>query len=379
MFSRKNSIKASKLNEQDHSLKRTISLPIRKNLETDPIDNKQEDKDFIVYKVKYDYIPEIMGGKNNENGKFRYFEVSKGEIVQLISHESNKLCFVRSISSIGSGLVPFSFLEKNIKIDKSVNYPPILTKLNPLLDLTPPTSPSTIISKSFSIASVSRSSTLKNSEVWNNKSTTCLSSIESCEVINIENEDNRLQYTLKVMDSGKKEHISKRFYKNFYNLQSKLFTKANSQIKLPRLPIPFSCTNDMAADYLPTEKRLQIFNKYLTEMFDAVKQCSCPILRQLLYIWLMENTTEFHELRRISVKVNYDGQGYEINCDGNDIDSLVSLKSLISKNISQLPKSNYKLKANIGGWYIVELSSEKIYCQVFVKTWQSQTLTLDVI
>ncbi|CCE61807.1 hypothetical protein TPHA_0B01340 [Tetrapisispora phaffii CBS 4417] len=310
----------------------------------------------------------------------------------MISIEENGFCLVRSISSIGTGLVPMDYLDENVELSKSLGLPPIFTKNKPLVSITPPTSPMTIISKNFSIASISRSKTISQSNLKGGSTVdkidednrdhvnTFLSAIEYCKLTHIESKENRLLYHLAVRSSSThKEYTSERYYESFYRLHSMIAELAPPSLKIPRLPIPHCCTNNMKPDSYLDSNRMTTLNNYLTELVNVIVNCTSPILRQLLFVWLTKDTVELLDYRLMMIKVRYNNQYFAINCKDNEIAVLKELKEVIKKRIPGIPEEEtYKIKANLDGWYIVELSNDDIYQQAFIKGWQVKFLDLEI-
>ncbi|EDO18406.1 hypothetical protein Kpol_1013p81 [Vanderwaltozyma polyspora DSM 70294] len=371
-------------NGNQNKIKRSISLPIKKT-KTKPKNDitlsiKRNKHDFEFFTVKFDYIPKDLDESNDDNKKeeYQHLKVVRNELVQFISLQKDGLCLVKSISSIGMGLVPFHYLVPTEQVKDICSDEVKLEKAKSQIAPLPPTTPSTINSKSFYLASISRSVSKSIPIPLTTDADIYLNSIESCEILKIEIVNNRLLYTIFLRDVMKKKFITKRYYESFYNLLSKIIKYSKGEVSLPSLPIPFSCRNDMPSQYIPTDERLPAMNNFLADLVSSIKESSSPHLHQILHLWLLKDEIDLVNSVTIDIKVVHGTKSYEFKCNENDIDRLEKLKEVVKLKINKL-SDNYKLKAKLDGWYIVHLSDEDTYRSVFGRTWQSKELDLEIL
>ena len=134
-------------------------------------------------------------------------------------------------------------------------------KGNSLIDLTPPTSPWTIPSKTFSIAARSRSIRSRSASSSSSPgSFETFSSVESCQTVSIEFADKRLHYTLKVKCSSGNEKIVDLCYNQFYKLDSKLLSLQTENIQISNILLPFADANVIFQDGIQAIQTISEFN-----------------------------------------------------------------------------------------------------------------------
>lgn len=322
------------------------------------------------YVVQRDYSSHLL----------KHLSLKKGTLVQLISQEAGELCYVRLIREVGSGLIPFQYLEEYSSLNGALpdNHSSVY-KPNQLMEMTPPTSPSTLKSSVFSTASLSRGSSVS---VFSSsyQETNKLPSIKLCEIVNIYAKDNRVHYSLKMKTSSNKEMIEDRFYKDFYTLHTKLLSSitADLDIKLPNLPVPMHSSQNKIEPSI-TSERVSSFNNYLKSLLSIITANRKAVnLNDIIQDWLMENEM------MIKIKVLIKGDYYVMKCKYNDVSSYDKLKTyLINRMQSTNPElvlgDELTINSKIDGWYIVNLSNGEIFQEVFSKLKQTQKLVLEIV
>lgn len=348
----------------------------------------------------------FINSYNPINGQLKFYIVQKsytsvqskhislkcGTLVQLVSRENNGLCLVKLIREVGAGLVPFDCLEEYSILGGSLpkNPKPPVSKHNTLMELTPPTSPSTLKSYVFSPASVSRGSSLSVSpsvtSVSRDKQQTLNlenDDVGSFEVVSIFTKDNMVHYSIKITSLSNKIRKEDRYYHDFYTLHSNLIMENSKSvnIKLPCLPLPVSFKNN-EVDSITIDERISLFNNYMTELkkviFDKKEAVN---LYNIVQQWFMESENK----TIIKVKVLFKRDYYVMKCTYGEISSHEKLRIYLKKKISALTKDSniieedLYVKTKIDGWYIVNLSNDEIYNEILPKVKETKKLVLEAI
>ncbi|KAL3234953.1 ancestral locus [Nakaseomyces bracarensis] len=346
---------------------------------------------YKFYSVTKDYTPKqnnqvIAPPKTPDNNKYNdalpiidnHLHLTKGAIVQKISDLGNGYWYVKPVNQLISGLVPSSYLEENTQLNDTICSRPHTAKWNTsLIDLTPPTSPSTIVSKTFSKASISRKTSVTMDSPRSDRELVYIALITKCEVTEITRKENRLEYTLKIENSNGEKKVKHMFYSEFYKLHTKLMFSLSNEISLPKIPKPMP-------KYIQNEDddetvRKQEFNTYLTNLIDVVYDIKSPlILQDILKEWI-DGISPNSKPQSIKIKVLYQDDFYALKCTKNEIDNLKKLERLLTAKIRPLnDKSDLKMTAKLEGWYIVELTDESMYRMILARLNDIQRLALDV-
>ncbi|CAB4254978.1 similar to hypothetical protein KAFR_0B00710 [Kazachstania africana CBS 2517] [Maudiozyma barnettii] len=317
----------------------------------------------------------------------KHLTLKRGTLVQLVSKENDGLCLVRLIREVGAGLVPFESLEEYSVLNGSL---PVahrsIYKPNQLMELTPPTSPSTLKSYVFSPASVSRGSSLsvsssiastpKEEEEENKRK------VNSCEIVSIFMKDNRVHYTIRIKSASNKVKKEDRYYHDFYTLHASLIMENSKspKIKLPWLPPPVSFKNNEVDNDTITD-RISLFNNYMVELKKAVSSNKeYSNLEDIIQKWFMGD----EEKTVIKVKVLFRKDYYVMKCSYGEISSYEKLQNYLKRKIESSngkPSvvSDLHIKTKIDGWYIVNLSSDEIYNEILPEVKETKKLVLEVI
>mgnify|MGYP003365438535 FL=1 len=376
-------------NKQTYSSRKgsivSISQPIKKQ-------NCMDESHFInSYNPINGQLKFYIVQKSYKSAQTKHLSLKRGTLVQLVSKESNGLCLVRLIREVGAGLVPLDCLEEYSILGVSLPpNPKPLSKHNTLMELTPPTSPSTLKSYVFSPASVSRGSSLSVSssitshskdeqETLNLKN----NDVESCEVVSIFTKDSRVHYSIKITSLSKKIRKEDRFYHDFYTLHSNLIMEnsKSAKVKLPCLPLPAGFKNS-DVDTVTIDERITLFNNYLMELKEVIFDNKETIdLYNIVQEWFMESENNVV----IKVKVLFKRDYYVMKCTYGEISSHEKLRTYLKKKISALTKDSnvlehdLQVKTKIDGWYIVNLSNDEIYNEILPKVKETKKLVLEAI
>lgn len=350
----------------------TASKPIvDKNASLGPINSPLYNaKNVKFYTVTVDYW---LSDSTDQS----CFRIKAGTIVQLIFHDKEtNMCQVKLMREIRSGLISMDYLEEK----KSLNHtsPTAKGKSNPLLDLTPPTSPSTISSSVFSTATLSRGNSCCSGTIGKFDTFT---QIQDCELLSIQRIQARWQYTLKYKMAGT-ENTQNKYYQDFYSLHCKLIAlDANN---LPNLPSPIDPIKSVLKDALNMDTRKFDFNCYLKGIIASTN--SSRKLKKNFYNWMTTGSfeSEIKEVQMIPLKLKilFRGDYYAIKCFETDINTLNDLQHLVCERLkvhNESVESNaLRLTAKLEGWYIVELANEDVYQNVLSKVRVAQRLVLEV-
>lgn len=345
---------------------------------------------YKFYNVTKDYNPKHAQVSSSprtpehKNGAMpiidNHLHVNKGSIVQRISDMGNGYWYVKPVNQLISGLVPASYLEENTQLNDTIGSRPHTAKWNTsLIDLTPPTSPSTIVSKTFSKASISRKTSVTLDSPISERELVSIALITKFEVTEIVRKDNRLEYTLRVETSNGEETVKHIYYSEFYKLHTKLMFSMSNEVTLPKIPKPSPKYIQQEEDDEDKTVRKQEFNTYLTNLLDVVYDIKSPlILQDILKEWIDVGCPD-PKPQSIKIKVLFQNDYYALKCTKHDIDNLEKLERLLTLKIRALNnKSDLKITAKLEGWYIVELTDESMYRMILARLNDIQRLALDV-
>ena len=363
--------------------------------------------------------------KNKTNSLAEEFlDVKKGELVQLISKiKDPKYVYVKKINSIGEGLVPVDILKEydhllfkpnnnnnnnnnnNVNSIKDSNHNISSIDNIPnnnsishhhIMELTPPTSPLTITSNTFSIASLSRNqgTSPRSSFTPVKKLFDVESPIVFMDVESVSNQNERVMYILKITNQLNQECWKGLYYQDLYNLHLEIVTHPNynnNELFLPKLPSPLTLTiskketgeqannidglSDMEID------RIKQINNYIQSMFKALSmESNTSILKHIWFNAILKTkniSTDNHIT--VKIKVLYDGDYHAFKCQLLDINTLKKLQNVISLKINhERNPVTTVYTAVIDGWYKINLSSEDIYKEVLVRIRESQRFILEI-
>lgn len=358
--------------------------------------------------------------------KKNVIQVNKGDLVQLISKDKDpNYVYVKSITNISEGLVPLNCLQEvyhlpSKDINNSDDDSLVANKLSigsiqtvnslshhHLMELTPPTSPSTITSNTFSLGCLSRNSRAspRSSSTLIKKPFDTESTLISMCIDSVENKNGRLLYTLKLMNQLKQETWKEVYYQDLYRLHLEMVshpTYNSEELFLPRLPAPLppnishlpinninkdtirqygtTTSNNNNADSIRLE-RIQQINLYIQAMFRVLSmEPESSILRQKWFSSILTSTEFYNDNNiKIKVKVLYDGDYHVFKCQYVDINDLLKLQDTVALKLghdNHSPTTIYT--AVINGWYKVNLTNEEIYTGVLIKIRESQQFTLEI-
>lgn len=316
----------------------------------------------------------------------KHISVKRGTLVQLVSHENEGLCLIKLVREVGTGLIPFQCLQEHSSLNGSLpNNHASMHKANQFIDLTPPTSPSTLKSYVFTPASQSRGSSLSvtssTSTVVAQESTAPQENTSFCTVLSVEMKDNRVQYKLNVERSSGKEVVAYRYYNDFYKLHTSLLNEIpdSATIRLPNLPLPVNLV-DKEVDEAVIAERIDMFNSYLSKLKEVVtNNRDTAGLRSTIQKWFKENEDRIP----IKVKVLIKGDYYVMKCNYGDISTYQKLQVLLKNKVQETKEGTIvagalRIKTKIDGWYIVNLTNDEIYEEVLTKVRNSKKLVLEV-
>lgn len=427
------SLKHSK-HQSDTGLSKYISTPIRSQSQNDlphPVTRRPTlsyNDDIKLYTVIMSYQRENITLPNGSKN-ITTLNINKGDLVQLIEKSKDShYVYVKMINNIGEGLVPFTCLEeyyhlpgkKNYhhSIPNEINYTTTNHKSlssslqtmnslshNQLMELTPPTSPSTITSTTFSLGCLSRnsrSSSRPSSELVKKPFDKESPLISMC-IDSVENNGGRLLYTLKITNQLKQRTWKKLHYQDLYHLHLDLISNPNynsNELFLPKLPAPLptnilnlpmneidketlnhnNFVNSNSIDSTRLE-RIQQINLYIQSMFKLLSME--PDSHSLKTIWfnsiLKSNDFTNENNLPVKIKVLYDGDYHAFKCQYSTINSLINLQDTVSMKLNHDTHSSTTVyTAVIDGWYKVNLTNEEIYKEVLIKIKESQKFTLEI-
>ena len=402
---------------------KSISTPIQHcsqgelyNTSTIGRPNIPNGSDITLYKITKDVTAKgKVDSITHETLQFR-----KGELVQSVSKVKDpNYIYVRKIDSIGEGLVPISSLQEyehlpykpsnnnNNSMGFTKESSPITSTAGShkshqyIMGLTPPTSPLTIDSNTFSIGSLSRNprfSPISSSTLYE-KLFDIESRITSMNIEAVENKDERITYVLKITNQLNQECWKEIYYQDLYNLHLGLISHPsyNSyELFLPRLPSPLTLSSikggteeqvensskDNTSDGNNTRvDRLQQMDSYVQSMFKSLSMESDTSI--LKHIWfdsiLKKNDIYIDKNITVKIKVLYKGDYHVIRCRLCNINTLNKLQTTVSSKVNHDQHSLTTVyTAVLDGWYKINLSNEDIYGEVLVKIRQSKRLTLEV-
>ncbi|SMN20856.1 similar to Kazachstania naganishii KNAG_0F03530 hypothetical protein [Maudiozyma saulgeensis] len=317
----------------------------------------------------------------------KHLTLKRGTLVQLVSMENDGLCLVRLIREVGAGLVPFESLEEYSILNGSLPevHRPIY-KPNQLMELTPPTSPSTLKSYVCSPASVSRGSSLSVSSslasVPKEMEKECTKTISSCEIVSIFMKEGRVLYKIIIKSSSNEVKKEDRYYHDFYTLHASLIqgNSKNPKVELPCLPPPVSFKNNEVDKDIITD-RISLFNNYMFELEKAVSSSiETSSLQEIIQKWFMGD----EDKTVIKVKVLFRRDYYVMKCSYGEISSYGKLQTYLKGKIESSKENtsivnDLHIKTKLDGWYIVNLSDDEIYKEVLPKVKETKKLVLEVI
>ncbi|KAI8386480.1 uncharacterized protein CGFF_00375 [Nakaseomyces glabratus] len=310
-----------------------------------------------------------------------YLHVTKGSLVQKISDMGDGMWYVKPINELVCGLVPASYLEEEKQLNCTLSAKPHAAKwITSLIDLTPPTSPSTIVSKTFSKASYSRKTSLSiESPRSKQDSFLAVKLITKCEVESIELKDNRLEYTVRIQDSEGNTKVKHIYYSAFYKLHTKLMAGLKENMSLPNIPAPSSNYAQEKVDESTKLDRLQMFNTYLTYLIDVIYDIKSPLHLQDTFTNWVNDIEPSSANQHIKIKILFQGDYYALKCTKSEIDNLDKLHALLRSKIRALKdRTSLKMTAKLEGWYIVELTDEIMYRMILAKLNDIRRLAIDV-
>lgn len=430
------SLKHSK--HSDPVLSKCISTPIRSPSQNDlpnPLTRRPTlsfNDDIKLYTVIQSYQREKFSfQKGNKN--ITTLNINKGDLVQLIeAGKDPNYVYVKMINNIGEGLVPLSCLEEyyhlpgkklhhnhhhhnsipsdiNDTMTNHKSFPGSLQTINSLshqhlMELTPPTSPSTITSTTFSLGCLSRNSrSSSSSSELAKKPFDKESPLISMCIDSVENNDGRLLYTLKITNQSKQITWKKLYYQDLYHLHLDMISNPNynsNELFLPKLPAPLPSNilnfpmNEIDKETLTHNnfvnsnsientrlERIQQINLYIQSMFKLLSME--PDSHCLKTIWFNSilKSNEFTSDNNFSVKVKvlYDGDYHAFKCPYSTINSLMKLQDTVSMKLNHDTQPVTTVyTAVIDGWYKVNLTNEEIYKEVLIKIKESQRFTLEM-
>ncbi|CCF56370.1 hypothetical protein KAFR_0B00710 [Kazachstania africana CBS 2517] len=308
--------------------------------------------------------------------------IKKDSLVQVISHETNGICRIKLVNEVGYGLIPLSYLKEHTTLDVNLSGSPISSrKPSGLMELTPPNTPSTVISSTFSKRSVSGDSPSLASFHDNAFDKTL--PVRQCRVGSIHyNAEGRLEYHLKLINSAKYEIADYRYYQDFYKLHANILMSTLNRDDLPCLPSPsFSGSNN--SDTMDDE-RILLFNKYFEDLLRFVMKEDS--LQHIIDDWFTNNINEQKANKRQSTKIKIkalvNSDYYAIKCDDYEIDSLTKLENVLINRVSALSvitlADTLKLAAKVEGTNVVELSDNDTYQTVLSGIKKFQKLVIEV-
>ncbi|EDO18825.1 hypothetical protein Kpol_1028p101 [Vanderwaltozyma polyspora DSM 70294] len=371
-----------------NELKRSISKPMKKEalsrtvsheitLETKKnkyMTSRNYNPNLIkLYTVTKSFTPtEPFMYTNNRMCPF--ISVQKESIVQIISYEDNDMCYIRLVDQLGQGLVPVSHLKEDKDLNRMIPCP--VARTNTLVNMTPPTSPSTLTSNTFSIGSSSRSTSASSSQ----RSSEDVS-VQSCKLISVDIVEKRVQYTLNLRLANNGENIVHRYYGQFYKLHTKLLSIGSNynEIKLPSLPHPLPFTGSLEHNSTLINDRVQEFNDYLANLLDNILNSSSIVLKDLINNWFIHGTVDVPSRPNIiKIKINYNGDCYASKAVENDVNNIYKLHNVICDKIKYHGNGNLVITAKVDGWYIIDLTNDEVYLNVLQKAQETHRLLLDV-
>lgn len=379
-----------KMTQQDvsHSITRRPTLP--------------NGSGITLYTVIKPYHEDTLSLSLSSSSSSNTFHLKEGDLVQLISKEKDpNYVYVKLINSLGEGLVPLSHLEEYYHLPSAlINNNEIIAQTNKLsvtslqtinsishhhlMELTPPTSPSTIGSNTFSLGSRSRNS--RSSASSPNLSSTkkqfdhSVSLISMC-VGSVETKDDRTIYKIKITNQWKQDTFRELYYQELYHLHLDLISHQqynNEELALPRLPPPLP----LHSKEIQRTERIAEIDQYIQSMFKTLSmEPNTSILKKnwIDFILRCNEPTDDGDII-MKVKVLYHGDYHAFKCPFNEIYNLLKLQDTISSKLHHdegfAPSTVFT--AVIDGWYKVNLTNEDIYKEVITKTKESLRFTLEV-
>ncbi|CCK71015.1 uncharacterized protein KNAG_0F03530 [Huiozyma naganishii CBS 8797] len=310
----------------------------------------------------------------------------KGDLVQLISFVDDTTCFVKLVNKIGEGCVLYSVLKEHRSLNRALtlkrvpkdqdrllhlNEGPLQTlsyRGRTLMELTPPTSPSTIASDTFSHGTQSRASSVSSTSNSSTSSVNYRIPVLKVQVVNLNTSQSRLSYSLNLVNAEGQKFRRDRYYQEFYSIHTHLLTVCDKPgVKLPLLPLPCvanECSNN--------ETRVNELTSYVSELIETVRNSGSQQMVDTLQQWLVLGD----ETRMIKIKVLINGDYRVFKCESTAIETLEKLRKVVNYNLHL--HIDYNLVTKIDGWYIVSLSNEDVYAEAFTKVKESQRLILEV-
>ncbi|CAL9729769.1 hypothetical protein MOUN0_H06810 [Monosporozyma unispora] len=428
------SLKHSKHSDMVRS--KSISTPMRYTSHKDmpyPLARRptlRHNSDITLYTVSKSYQKNKLRLNLDKN----ILNVNKGDLVQLITKGKDpNYVYVKMINNIGEGLVPVTCLEEywhlpgkisstttttndnsisndnsDIMINKlSISSLQTINSLSHhhLMELTPPTSPSTITSTTFSLGCLSRNSrsSPRSSPTLVKKPFDKESQLISMCIDSVENKNDRLLYTLKITNQLKQETWKELYYQDLYHLHLDMISNPSynsNELFLPKLPAPLppnisnlpmntidnetvnhnNLVNSNSIDNARLE-RIQQINLYIQSMFKVLSmEADSHILKNIWFNSILKSIESTNDNNVIvKIKVLYDGDYHAFKCNFLEINYLMKLQDTVSMKLNHdnhSPTTVYT--AVIDGWYKVNLTSEEIYKEVLIKIKESQRFTLEI-
>lgn len=315
----------------------------------------------------------------------KHISVKRGTLVQLVSHEEDGLCLIKLVREVGTGLIPYQCLQEHSTLNGSLpSNRASVPKVNQFIDLTPPTSPSTLKSYVFTPASQSRGSSLSVTSSTSTvvpQETPKQEGTNFCTILSVDMKDGRVQYKLNVEMSSGRERVSYRYYNDFYKLHSTLLGKVptTANYRLPNLPLPVNLVDKEVEESIITE-RIEMFNNYLAKLKEVVTiNNDTADLRSTIQDWFKES----EDMIPVKVKVLIKGDYYVMKCNYGDISTYQKLQLLLKNKVQETKQGTImagelRIKTKIDGWYIVNLSNDEIYEEVLTKVQNTKKLVLEV-